>query len=135
MILGCRFLTNVADVNHFDSAQSAEFAEGDTPLVYVQLVDRSRCPASENWKPPGFRYSPAAGATLVATISNIDDAKTLTRTCTQPFPGDASIWQIPLSATDPLRGTPTLLLSLAEGSVVHKAVIPAAFRVRCSGTL
>jgi hypothetical protein len=59
MILGCRFLTNVADVNHFDSAQSAEFAEGDTPLVYVQLVDRSRCPASENWKPPGFRYSPA----------------------------------------------------------------------------
>lgn len=135
MILGCRFLSNVVDANHFDFAQSAEFAEGDTPSVYLQLVDASRCPAGQDWKPPGFRYCPAAGATLVATVKNIDDAKALTRTCTQPFPGDASVWQLPLTATDPLRGSPTLLLALAEGSVVHKAVLPAALRVRSSGVL
>lgn len=132
MILGVRFLSNVASVNSFDFAASAEFAEGDTPQVYLQLTDASRCRSVDGWKPQGFRYAPAAGATLVAVVGNIDDARKLTRTCTQPFPGDASVWLLPMTASDVIRGTADLKLTLTEGATVHRALLNAAFRVRSS---
>lgn len=92
--------------------------QGDSPVLYFQLVDMSRDCNSQVYQPPGRRYVPAIGATLQVTLVNLDDAKQVTRAATQPFPGtDPSIWMVALASTDQVRGTVALQLQLTEGSV------------------
>lgn len=132
MLLSARFLSNVASVNIFDWVQPIEFNEGDPVTVYLQLVDASLDKEVQGWKPvvAGRRYVPASGATLQVIVQNIDDAKTLTKVATQPFPTtDPSIWSFSIAATDQVAGTVSLTLVLTEGGTVRRGLIKAAIRV------
>lgn len=118
MLLSCRFLNKVADVNTFSYTNQLNFTQGDTTIVYLQLVDASVDLSTEGFNPPYRRYMPAAGATLQVTLDHINMAKKIVRFASQPFPLDPSIWSFPILSTDNLMGTVSLLLKLTEGGVV-----------------
>jgi hypothetical protein len=129
MRLGVRFLRDVANVNTFRPTDRHEMFEGDTTYVYFQLVDQSVDRPSEGFSPPFRRYCPASGATLQVTLESIDMAKGLTRSASQPFAQDPSVWRLQVLATDVVRGTVSLLVKLTEGSEVHSARVPAGIAV------
>lgn len=113
MLLSARMLNNVSDANSFEYGTQSRFMEGDTPYVYFQLIDVNK---DGNLKPQGRRYAPTAVATLTVVIKNVDDSKTLTKTATQPFTNDGSIWRFQVSSSDALRGTYSFKLTLTENS-------------------
>ncbi len=73
---------------------------------------------------------PAVGALLSATINHLDDAKKVTRSCTQPFAQDPSIWKLQVLATDYVKGTLDLKLTLTEGVVVTHCNLRNIIRVK-----
>lgn len=131
-LLGARPLVAVGDVNHFRPVTEVEAFAGDAFTLYLQLIDRSQATATEGFSPPGLRYVPVSGATLTVTFRNVDDAREFTRAATQPFPGDWSIWAVPILAGDPLDGTVNLLLTLTEAGVPRRALLEAALQVGSS---
>lgn len=132
MLLGARFMNDVASVNVFDWVQQVEMTEGDGPVtVTFQLIDKSVDREDLGWKPlaAGRRYVPASGATMQVILKNIADSKTLTKVATQPFPTtDPSIWQFQIAAADAVKGTVSLTIALTEGATVRRAMVPAAIR-------
>lgn len=129
-------LSNVGSVNIFDYVDQTEATEGDVYRVYFQLIDATQDKALKGFKPAGRRWAPAAGATLTATLNNIDDAKVLTRGAVQAFPTlDASIWYVQVLATDFVRGTVDIALVLNESGVLTRGVIKAAVSVASQGNL
>ncbi len=135
MLLSARILANVVNVNTFDHATEACFTEGDGPAIYLQLIDASKDRADKGFHPPGRRYAPASGATLSVVVENIDDDLKLTRTATQPFTNDPSIWMVQFLSTDPTRGTAHLRLVLTEGAVVRRGTVHSALSVQSQGAL
>lgn len=128
MILSCLPLSDVCDVNSwsFSVPANVEFSVGDTVDVYFQLVDKSK---------GNRRFMPAVGATLMCVIGNIDDAKKTQRLATQPFPLDPSIWMLQVLATDPVKGTQNLTLTLNEGGKITHGLVKNLFRVSPSDCL
>ena len=114
MLLSARLLQDVNSVNSFRPAQAAILTEGDACSVYFQLVDMSVDRAIEGFNPPGRRYVPAASATLMVTVDSLNLAKQLVRAATQPFAQDPSIWLLSIMATDKVRGSAPLKLTLTE---------------------
>lgn len=129
MLLSCRMLANVSNVNAFEYATPMEFSEGDTPVIYLQLIDLSQDRAIEGYSPAGRRYAPASGATLQVTFDSVDSAKKIVRAATQPFPLDPSIWSVQVLPTDVIKGTVTLRLQLTEGLRTMKGHLKAALSV------
>lgn len=132
MLLSARMLNDVGGVNSFDYVQIAQASQGDTVDIYFQLIDASKNQSSPNsvWSPTGLRYMPAAGATLQASLRSIDDAKTVTRFCSQPFVQDPSIWRLSLLASDVLVGTFGLALTLIEGSRQTRGYLAQAIQLQ-----
>ena len=135
MSFSARILANVVTVNAFDYATEARFQEGDAATVYVQLVSPDRLPASQNYNPSGLRYMPQGTAALAVTIDSIDVAKKITRSATQPFAQDPSIWSFPVLAADALAGTMSLNLQLTETVTVGQVVTTTATRARLESVL
>jgi hypothetical protein len=104
--------------------------EGDSLDVYFQLVDLSRDRAVDGFVPEGRRYVPAAAATLTVVLQNIDDARKVTKTATQPYSQDPSIWKFSISSSDTIRGTVNAILTLTEGSKVTKGLLSNAIGVQ-----
>jgi hypothetical protein len=130
MLLSCRLIQNASSVNDFDYVERFELTEGDTPSVYLQLVDLT---VDKDKDPPGRRYMPAAGAALQVTLDHLDDSKKIVRAATQPFAQDPSIWKFDILLTDVVKGTVTLRLQLTEGSKVTRGSLRAALCVQPSG--
>lgn len=129
-------LNNVASTNAFDWANQVQATAGDGPYdVYFQIIDPTVDPATSGFKPGGRRYSPAVGATLSVTLTNIDDALQVTRAATQPFSGDPSIFKVTLLSSDAIRGTCALALKLTEGGKVTYGRLEAALLISAQGTL
>lgn len=114
MLLSCRFLNDVSNVNSFSVSPSAEINAGDAQTLYLQLVDASVDRAEQGFVPSGRRYMPPAGSTFQVTFRNVDDAKKVVRTATQPFQLDPSIWAVSILASDPIRGTVMIGATLTE---------------------
>lgn len=129
MILSCRILDNVVDVNDYDIVPQFEATQGDTNTVYIQLVDSASNKASAGFNPPGKRYIPAVGSTLTVLANSLDDAKKVTRIATQPFPLDGSIWSFQILGTDPIVGTCNLKLTLNETGVMLRGVAPMVISI------
>lgn len=129
MILQARPLQDVGGVNSYRYGQNFEFTEGFSGILYFQLCDASKDTLGDGFRPAGRRYMPASGATLSVSIMNIDDAKVITRACTQPYPTDGSIWSVTIMDTDQIRGTASLKLVLTEGAVVTRGLVNGLFRV------
>lgn len=130
MRLSARILENVTGVNTWSHADQAEFTEGDAPTIYLQLIDLSQDRADKGVVPGGRRFIPAAGATLSVLLDALDDSRKITRAATQPYAQDPSIWALQLLATDKIRGTISLKLTLTEpGPKITYGVVAAALRV------
>jgi len=130
MLLSARILEDVASVNSFEYAAQANWTEGDSLTLYIQLIDASLNTSRQGFEPVGRRYMPPAGSTLVVKLENIDDSKVVTRNAVQPFPEDASIWAIPILPTDKVRGAPQMRLILTEpGPKVTTGIVKNAIKV------
>lgn len=137
MRLGVRMLQNVTSVNAWDWASQVEATQGDTFDVYFQLVDLTRDTPVQGFKPSGRRFVPEAGATMSVRLDNIDDAVALTRAATQPYAQDPSIWKFSVLATDTIRGTCALQITLTEPTGTKKtyARVEAVVAIKAKGAL
>lgn len=129
MLLSARILESVSGVNSFDYVDQGRFTEGDTPTIYLQLIDAAKDRPQDGFVPAGRRYMPIGGATLQVTFVNLDASKQVVRFATQPFPQDPSIWAVTLLATDAIRGTVSLRLLLSESGKLTKGSLQAALAV------
>lgn len=122
MLLSVRMLQSVNSVNDYDVTDQFVLTAGDTVTVYFQLVDLSKDRAALGNNPPGRRYIPASGATLTATLLNIDSSKKINaRACSQPFSTtDPSIWSFTITSADTITGTCRLQVALTQSSVVTR---------------
>ena len=111
MLLSARLLSDVCGVNRYSYADNVVLMESDSATIYLQLVDISVEP---NLRPEGRRYMPVALSTLAVTMKSHDTGATVSKTATQPFPQDPSIWSFDLTATNTLPGTDSLQLALSE---------------------
>jgi hypothetical protein len=120
MLLQARMLTDVQSVNSFrySPQNQVQWTVGDTLYVYFQLIDASLDRSMEGFNPAGRRYVPASGATLSVVIGSLDLAKQVTRAASQPYFQDPSIWRVSILATDTIKGTSPLKLTLTEGTKV-----------------
>jgi hypothetical protein len=72
---------------------------------------------------------PPATSILSATVDNINAARQVTRSCTNPFSNDLSIWKLSILSTDGIKGTSNLKLVLTEpGSVIKRGLVKNALR-------
>lgn len=133
MDLYCRFWDNVASANSYRQAAQLSFTEGGSRPVYLQLIDQSQDTSDDGFSPPGRRYVPQPGATLLVTLLNLDQAIQVQKAAIQPFSGDASVWKIDTYPSDKLRGTVSLRLALTEGSDTTYALVQAALLVKGKG--
>lgn len=129
MLLTARLLTGVCSVNTFNYTSSYEATEGDAYYLYFQLIDASLDRPEERFFPSGRRYIPDAGATLSVVLNSIDNDKKYTKTASQPFSGDASIWRIQVLSTDQVLGSVNMILSLTQSGVVTHGLVKNALSV------
>lgn len=141
MLLACRFLADVANVNSFDGlASSISMNVGDTQWLYFQLIDASVDRKDQGFNPPGRRYMPAASSTVSVTFTNTDTGPdvcvtefggtrfnpsvpaTLVRAAANPFVPDTSIWRVQLLGTDSLKGTVNVAVTLTEPGSPNRVV-------------
>ena len=127
MLLSGRMLENVTSVNGYDLVNEVRFTEGDSGYVHFVIIDLNK---DQSMKPPGRRYIPAASSTLSVVIQNVDSSKTITRSASNPYATDTSIWRVQILATDVLKGTFSLKLALTEVSVITRGVIKNALSVQ-----
>lgn len=131
MQLTLRLLDDVQNVNSWEPVTELNVTSGDPQTVYVQLINaaRHRC-GYENEAP--MRYMPAVGATMSLIFDNIDAAKKVTKTASQPFSNDTSIWKVDLTAqeTAKLAGTVAIVSTLTEGTRVVTGRLLAALLVK-----
>lgn len=111
MQLSARLLNDVSGVNSFLYADYLGITESDTVTVYLQLVDLS---VETQLSPAGRRYMPVASSTLSVVMRSNDTGAMVTKTATQPFLQDPSIWSFSLTTTETLPGTDSLKLTLSE---------------------
>jgi hypothetical protein len=114
MLLSARILANCTSPNEYEPRDYLEATEGDSFDLYLQLLDASRDRADQGFYPPGRRFVPPVGAVLQVTFPHINDDKTVTRLAVPAFPGDTSIWRVPVLAEDKLVGTRDIVLVLRE---------------------
>jgi hypothetical protein len=130
MLLSVRVLKDVASVNSWEPDDQVTWTEGDVVDIYFQLIDASLDTSNQGFHPSGRRYMPVAGATLSCVLENIDDAKVLTRSATQPFAQDPSIWKLQVLATDKVRGSPQMRITLTEtGPKITRALIKNVLKI------
>lgn len=129
MQLSLRPLNDVSSVNSFEYGDQAVWSDGDQTVFYFQLINAALDTDRQGFVPAGRRYMAAAGATLQLTFQNIDSSKTVTRLATQPFPEDGSIWSVSVLATDPIHGSPQILLVLTESGVVTRGLVKNAVKI------
>jgi hypothetical protein len=104
-------------------------------VLYFQLVDASLDTDMQGYNPSGRRYMPATGSTMTVQLQNIDDSKVVTRTATQPFVGDASIWSIQILATDAVHGSPQMLLTLVEPTKTIRGLVKNAIKIHSTSNV
>lgn len=93
MKLSAKFLKNVADVNNFQYADQWDIAEGSAQRLYFQIVDKLK---------DDLRYMSQATVIDFVTVTflSIDDDSEITKTATQAWSDDKSIWYIDLATTE-----------------------------------
>ncbi len=129
MQLSARILQNVASINQYRYATEVRTFVGQALDVTIQLADLDQNPSCEGFHPAGLRYVPQAGATMTVAFRNLDAAKAFPRVAVQPFAQDPSIWRVSILASDPLRGTVDLRVTLTEGGAGRTFLLPAAVLV------
>jgi hypothetical protein len=133
MRIGAQLLNTGATENNFQIKSFVTIYQGETLDLLAQFVDEDQ---------NGLRYVPDAGATVLfeiarypdvfGTISNIRETVdySIRRAAVEAFPGDRSVWKIPLTSTDTAHiMSSNLRITLTEGTDVSIALIQQAIKV------
>ncbi len=118
-------LKRVASVNSFETSTQWLVRQGNPATIYFQLADGEQL--QTDGKP--LRYMPDAGATVSVTFSSIVSSYSITKTATQPFSQDTSIWSISINATDNLASG-NFVFTLTEGSTVRTGMVDGGISVQ-----
>ncbi len=111
MKLGIQMMDADSTLNNLIPLNQMELSPGETATVLFQLIN------SINHQ----RYMPASGATMTARMVSNNNANIISKSPTQPFADDKSIWSFPLSATDTVKvAGVNLEIVLTEGANIKK---------------
>jgi hypothetical protein len=134
MRLGAKILRNVVDVNHWQHADQAHIAEGESNHIFIQLIDKDWSTKSSPEKTGAFteypiRYiSDATTITVKAKFLSIDDDQAFEVTATQPYADDKSIFEFSLTS-DQIPNAGNLVISVDEDGSEKTFVIKQAIEV------
>ena len=134
MRLGAKILRNVIDVNHWQHADQAHVAEGESNHIFIQLIDKDWSTKSSPEKSGAFaeypiRYiSQATTIVVKAKFLSIDDSQEFEVTATQPYADDKSIFEFSL-ASDQIPNAGNLVISVDEDGSERTFVIKQAIEV------
>lgn len=137
MALSFELLTNVSNVNTFQSATEITFSKGQAIDIYFRLVDTDKKESA--YDTTYLRYLPQGSTTntVKVDLSNIDDAKKISRYASAAYATDTSMWKLSLTAADAVVGTVSMKVTLTEtsgaSSVVKTAYKAAALEVTSVG--
>lgn len=105
MRLNAKILKNVNNVNSWVYANQAFMSEGQSNVMYIQIVDLDQSTDPVNDKSQAYpqnsiRYIPQ-GTTIGVEITfpSLEDDEKFTIVGTQPFAQDRSIWKFNLSSS------------------------------------
>lgn len=115
MQLGIQLINSDSTLNNFQVIPEAIIVPGSTATVRFQLIKLD--PHNDNT----HRYIPAAGASLQIKIYSVNTANIITKTATQPWSEDKSVWEFSLNTTETQKVSGVNLeLTLTEGAQVYK---------------
>jgi hypothetical protein len=121
MKLSAKFLKNVANVNCFDYTKQWDISEGSSHTLHFQIIDKLKS---------DLRY--LSQATLIDSVSviflSIDETTEITKTATQSFSDDKSIWHIDLDASE-VPNSGAVKFSIVEDGVEKKFKVDQAIVV------
>ena len=107
-------LKNVQNVNSFEYSEQVKLRQGNASVIYFQLADQDQI--GSDGRP--LRYMPESGASVSVTFSSITTAYTVTKTATQPYSNDTSIWCVSINTTDRIaQGNMTFQLTESSAGV------------------
>lgn len=127
MLLSCRMLNAVYDVNTYEMVDFVEIPASSDVTVYLQLMDNSKNRSCGTAK-SGLRYIPPDTSTLEVTVDHLDPARRVVREATQPFAEDLSIWALSILSSDVVNGSVNLRLALTEPSATYSGTLSGAIR-------
>ena len=108
MYLTANILKNVQNVNSFEYSEQVKLRQGNAATIYLQLADGDQL--GSDGRP--LRYMAESGATMTITFSSIVASYSVTKTATQPYSNDTSIWSVAINATD----------RIAQGNMVFSLI-------------
>lgn len=110
---GFILLDRVLDVNNFQPVNELHLIRGNQSTLYFQIVDwQSFKDCIESYK----RVMPqGANIEVKVTFLDIDEAFTVERMASQPFPDDRSIWSVEVLSTDQLAPNSMMVSLLVDG--------------------
>lgn len=136
MRLSAKILQNVADVNNWKYADQAYIYEGQINEFYIQLIDLSKIPDSDDGlgiipEHPLRYMSQATAFSLKVIFDSVDNSEIYTISATKPFSDDLSIFKITLSsAQTPKAGAIKVILT--EDAVDKSFIVQQAITVEYS---
>lgn len=121
MKLSAKFLKNVANINNFQYADQWDIAEGSAQRLYFQIVDTLK---------DDLRYMSQATVINAVTVTflSIDDDSEITKTATQAWSDDKSIWYIDLAANE-VPNSGAVKFSITEDGVAKQFRVAQAIVV------
>lgn len=121
MKLSAKFLKNVANVNNFQYADQWDIAEGSAHRLYFQIVDVLK---------DNLRYMSQATSidSVTVTFLSIEDDSEITKTATQAWSDDKSIWYIDLAANE-VPNSGAVKFSITEDGVTTQFRVAQAIVV------
>lgn len=137
MRLNAKILKNVNNVNSWVYANQAFVSEGQSNIIYLQIVDLDQSTDPSVEKSQAFPQNPiryissATDISLEATFPSLDEDSVFTVVGSQPFSQDKSIWKFELS-DDQIPSTGTIELKLTEASVVKTFKLKGAIALDSS---
>jgi hypothetical protein len=132
MRLAFEILDDVNNVNSFKEVSEYVMVSGNPDILYVRLINLAQ-PLDPSNTSLYNRYIPGVGATVTANFTSIDDSKSISRAATNPFPGDTSIFSIPILATDSIMPD-SLELTLVDGASTYTLELKGTLSVAPTGT-
>lgn len=111
MRLDIKMLDPTSTLNDIEYINELEVYPGETTTVMFQIVNKSN----------GIRYIPDSGAIVTVKLYSVNDVNNITKTATNPFVDDRSIWSFNLNAveTQKMAGV-NMELTITEGTQIKK---------------
>jgi len=111
MKLGIQMMDSDSTLNNLIELNQVELSPGETTTVMFQLINSVS----------NQRYIPATGATMTARMMSSNNANIISKSPTQPFVDDKSIWSFPLTSADTSKvAGVNLEITLTEGANIKK---------------